>query len=76
MRPGLAVGRGKGALFLPRRRFLRLRKVATIFGAVQNRRYRYVRRQEPSVHPLDEQLHLFLRSYSYEIQRPLVNRAV
>ena len=74
--PGIEVMRGKGVLFLPRRRPLRQRGIATTFGSVHVNRYRYAQRSGPSVHPLDEQLQLPQRSYSYELQRRLVRRTV
>lgn len=61
---------------LPRQQRLRVRSILTLFGEVTVERYRYAQRRGPCVHPLDEALQLPERSYSYELQRRLVKRAV
>jgi len=52
------------------------RKVVTVFGKICVRRMGYGIRGEISIHPLDEQLQLPARLYSYELQRRLVKKAV
>lgn len=52
------------------------RSLLTIFGKVYVERFRYAGRRGSGLHPLDEQLQLPARSYSYEIQGRLVLRAV
>jgi len=74
--PTIQVGHGQNLRVLTRQRQLRHRGVATLYGEVHVRRYRYAPRRGPCVHPLDEALHLPQRSYSYELQRRLVKRAV
>jgi hypothetical protein len=61
---------------LPRQRRLRPRRIVTTFGEILLQRCRYAQDRGPSIHPLDEQLRLPLRSYSYEVQKRLVKRAV
>jgi len=51
--------------------------ILTIFGEVRVERTRYAsRRGDINIYPLDEQLHLPHRSYSYELQRRLIKKAV
>ena len=52
------------------------RNVVTIFGKVCVRRMGYGMDGKTSIHPLDEQLQLPTRIYSYELQRRLVKRAI
>lgn len=53
------------------------RNILTIFGEVRVERARYAsRRGDTNVYPLDEQLHLPHRSYSYELQRRLIKKVV
>jgi hypothetical protein len=53
------------------------RNIFTIFGKVRVERARYAsRRGDTNVYPLDEQLHLPRRSYSYELQRRLIKKVV
>jgi hypothetical protein len=52
------------------------RDLQTVFGAVQIKRQGYGRPGERSLHPLDEELDLPERTYSYELQRRLVKKAV
>ena len=48
----------------------------TIFGEITVDRVGYLHPGSESVHPLDEQLHLPERSFSYELQRRLIKGAV
>ncbi len=52
------------------------RKVVSIFGEVTVRRLAYVAAGQAAVHPLDERLQLPQRSFSYEVQRRVVEEAV
>lgn len=52
------------------------RDLQTVFGAVRIRRQGYGMPGERSLHPLDEELDLPKRTYSYELQRRLVKKAV
>ena len=52
------------------------RNVITIFGEICVRRMGYGMDEKTSIHPLDEQLQLPIRIYSYELQRRLVKRAI
>ncbi len=52
------------------------RHLITIFGEIQVKRMGYSMEGRKSIHPLDEQLQLPLRKYSYEIQRLVVKKAV
>ncbi|EQD56155.1 hypothetical protein B1B_09040, partial [mine drainage metagenome] len=61
---------------LPRQLRLRPRRIVTTFGEILLQRCRYAQDRGPSIHPLDEQLQLPLRSYSYEVQKRLIKRAV
>lgn len=71
------VQRGPGARqMLNRQKGLRCRSILTIFGKVRVERVRYTRRRGVCIHPLDEQLQLPARSYSYELQNRLAKRAV
>lgn len=56
---------------LYRQKGLRCRSILTIFGKVRVERVRYARRRGTRIHPLDEQLQLPARSYSYELQSRL-----
>jgi len=62
-------------LFLTHRR-LHTRRLITLFGAVSVSRMGYGCPGQASVHPLDAELELPARTYSYEIQRRLVKAAV
>lgn len=55
---------------------LHTRSVVTLFGEVSVTRMGYGRPGRPSIHPLDAQLQLPARTYSYELQRRLVKKAV
>ncbi len=52
------------------------RHLITIFGEIQVKRIGYGMEGRKSIHPLDEQLQLPVRKYSYEIQRLVVKKAV
>jgi len=52
------------------------RKVVTLFGQICVNRMGYGLRGRISIHPLDEQLQLPGRLYSYELQRRVVRKAV
>jgi len=55
---------------------MQTRKLVTIFGEIRISRVGYGKRHKISIHPLDEQLQLPGRRYSYELQRRLVKKAV
>ena len=55
---------------------LQERKIVTLFGEIHVNRIGYGRRGTISIHPLDEQLQLPGRLYSYELQRRLVRQTV
>jgi hypothetical protein len=57
-------------------RRIHTRRLVTLFGTVSVSRMAYGTRGQPSIHPLDAQLQLPARLYSYEIQRRLVKAAV
>ena len=63
-----------GSLFTHRR--LQRRTLNTIFGPVHIDRIGYSHPGQPSIHPLDEALQLPARSFSYELQKRLVQAAV
>ena len=73
--PKLTVLRGPEALTLDRGR-IRCHQIRSIFGGVVAQRMVYSSLGLSSVHPLDEQLALFHRSYSYEVWRWTVSAAV
>ena len=73
--PKLTVLRGPEALTLDRGR-IRCHLIRSIFGGVVAQRMVYSSPGLSSVHPLDEQLALFNRSYSYEVRRWTVSAAV
>lgn len=52
------------------------RNIWTIFGKICVKRTGYRKKDKVSIHPLDEQLQMPQRAYSYELQRRLVKRAV
>ncbi|MEW6296047.1 MAG: hypothetical protein AB1467_07235, partial [Candidatus Diapherotrites archaeon] len=52
------------------------RKVVSIFGDVQVERTAYTAPGQKTVHPLDEEMQLPERSFSYEMQRRIVDEAV
>src|ERR1022692_3531272 len=57
-------------------RRLGARSLTTVFGTVELVRMGYSRPGAPSIFPLDQALALPARSFSYELQRRLVNAAV
>jgi len=62
---------------LRRQKRHRGRNILTIFGEVRVERTRYAsRRGDTNIYPLDEQLHLPRRSYSYEFQWRLIKKIV
>lgn len=65
---------GETALYTHKR--MHTRWLITIFGKVRVRRVGYGGPGQASIHPLDRELHLPMRIYSYEIQRRLVKAAV
>lgn len=67
---------GSPAEVLPRRKGLRRRYLLTLFGLITVERVRYAGRWGVGLHPLDEQLQLPARAYSYAVQSRLVKRAV
>ena len=64
-----------GPLLLTHKR-LHTRRLITLFGTVSIARMGYGRPGRRSLHPLDAELQLPARVYSYEIQRRLVKAAV
>jgi hypothetical protein len=75
--PGIAVRPpdASGEIIYRHKR-LRARGLVTVFGAVGITRMEYSCPGQPSLYPLDADLGLPSRSYSYEIQRRLVKAAV
>lgn len=73
--PALSVMGSAGPLLYSHRR-LGTRTLTTIFGPVQIVRLGYSRPGSPSIYPLDQALALPARSFSYELQRRLVQAAV
>ena len=51
-------------------------EIVSIFGSVQAQRTAYVAKNQAAVHPLDAQLNLPARSFSYEVQRRLAEETV
>jgi len=66
---------GRGSLLYTHRR-LYTRRLISIFGEVSITRMGYGRPGHPWLHPLDAELQLPARVYSYEVQRRLVKAAV
>src|SRR5437016_2636876 len=60
----------KPTLYSHRR--LHTRVLKTIFGPIQIQRMGYCRAGTASIHPLDETLQLPARSFSYELQKPMI----
>jgi len=71
----LLVPQQAGSVLYTHRR-LRARSLKTIFGPVEINRMGYSRDGAPSIYPLDQTLALPARSFSYELQRRLVQAAV
>ncbi|MHB8351221.1 MAG: ISKra4 family transposase [Thermoplasmata archaeon] len=76
--PAIELGSPEGGhrRVLPRRKGLRSLRLLTLFGGIRVERLRYAGRQGVSFYPLDEQLQLPARTYSYAVQSRLVKRAV
>jgi hypothetical protein len=55
---------------------LHTRSLVTLFGTISITRTGYSQRGRPAIHPLDAQLQLSARKYSYEVHRRLVKSAV
>lgn len=72
----LRVSSGDGAPILYTHKRLHTRRLISLFGAVSITRVGYGRSGRPSIHPLDAELQLPARVFSYEIQRRLVKAAV
>ena len=73
--PALAVVDGQSLALLAHRRLQR-RTLKTVFGPIDIDRIGYGCRGHQSIHPLDADLQLPERSFSYELQRRLVKAAV
>src|SRR5882724_2566926 len=73
--PALAVGDGDALTLLAHRRRQR-RTLKTVFGSIDIDRIGYGGRGHPSIHPLDADLQLPQRSFSYELQRRMVKAAL
>lgn len=71
----LRVTTPDGSLVYAHKR-LHTRRLITLFGGVSVTRMGYGRPGRASIHPLDAQLQLPARCYSYEIQRRLVKAAI
>jgi len=72
----LMVREGEGKVQPYRARRVDSRKLVSIFGEVQVRRRAYVAPGRKAVHPLDARLQLPQRSFSYAVQRRVVEEAV
>lgn len=70
-----SVGREEGPVCYSQRR-LDVRHPQTIFGPITVNRLGYGHEGEASMHPLDEQVQLPDRSFSYELQRRVIKAAV
>lgn len=55
---------------------MHMRTIITIFGKVIIKRIGYGAKGKQSIHPLDKQLQLPAKMYSYEIQRRLIKKSV
>ena len=73
--PALRVLQASSCSLFTHRRLQR-RTLNTIFGPVNIDRIGYSHPGQPSIHPLDEALQLPARSFSYELQKRLVQAAV
>jgi hypothetical protein len=71
----LCVPQAAGDVLYTHRR-LSARSLKTVFGAVEVVRLGYSRAGLPSIYPLDQTLALPARSFSYELQRRLVQAAL
>jgi hypothetical protein len=73
--PALFVVKGEAPILFPHRR-LQSRTLKTVFGPIDIDRMGYSSRGHESIHPLDSALQLPERSFSYELQRRLVQAAI
>jgi hypothetical protein len=73
--PALKVLQASSCSLFTHRRLQR-RTLKTIFGPIDIDRIGYSHLGQPSIHPLDEALQLPARSFSYELQKRLVQAAV
>ena len=73
--PALKVLQASSCSLFTHRRLQR-RTLNTIFGPINIDRIGYSHPGRPSIHPLDEALQLPARSFSYELQKRLVQAAV
>jgi hypothetical protein len=73
--PALKVLQASSCSLFTHRRLQR-RTLKTIFGPIHIDRIGYSHLGQPSIHPLDEALQLPARSFSYELQKRLVQAAV
>jgi hypothetical protein len=73
--PALVVVEGE-SLTLRSHRRLQRRTLKTVFGPIDIDRMGYGARGHPSIHPLDADLQLPERCFSYELQRRLVKAAI
>jgi len=74
--PAITVSEGERGLRRHKAQRMDRRNIVSIFGKVEVHRSAYVARGDHSVHPLDEELQLPGRSFSYEVQRRVVDEAV
>ncbi|MQA91866.1 MAG: ISKra4 family transposase [Gemmatimonas sp.] len=72
----LRVGSPDGGTLLCTRKRIHVRSLITLFGEVSIARMGYSCRGHRSLHPLDAELQLPARIYSYEVQRRVVKAAV
>jgi hypothetical protein len=72
----LCVGSPEGSTVFYTHKRLHVRSLITLFGEISIARTGYGRRGHRSFHPLDAELQLPARIYSYEVQRRVVKAAV
>ena len=73
--PSLRVAQDDSISLFTHRRLQR-RTLKTVFGEIDIDRMAYRCQGKPSIHPLDESLQLPERSFSYELQKRLINAAI
>ena len=73
--PSLRVAQGDSISLFTHRRLQR-RTLKTVFGEIDIDRMAYRCQGKSSIHPLDESLQLPQRSFSYELQKRLINAAI
>ena len=73
--PALRIVSGDLAVVYSHRRLQR-RTLKTVFGSIDIDRFGYSSRGQPSIHPLDADLQLPARSFSYELQKRLITAAI